>query len=500
MTFPSFPARVRGRADGGRELSAGTRDRRAARLAIMRACGVLAAGAVSGCAAAVVVPPRAAGPQASAACVVAAGEPRDSVIVAVAQPVDPASAPVPRNASERLVFRQLYETLVRVDCEGLVQPALAGSWSTDETGRTWQFRLRAGARFADGSPVTAADVVASWAAAGAADARTIAGIASVAEHGDDAVRVVLRTPARAAHVFAHAGLAVARPAAGGWPAGTGGYRIDTPADRRALRLIAVAQTPSVPRILEFRSSPDPRASLDAGVDALVTADAVALAYGRALRDYTALPLPWSRTYVLLTAPRGVGEAPAPAAAELEALAAGALHGDARAAAQPFWWQDPVCRPAHAPVPPGGSGAAVAGDGAIVYARGDAAARAVAERLVALAWPAARTPAWLRALLPAGYAARATAPTAVALDPGALHDALRGRDGLAFVLALPRTGGDACAAPVVAGDAALHALLGGVPGWRVTPLLDGRDHLVHRAGLGRILADADGALLFGAPWP
>ena len=37
-------------------------------------------------------------------------------------------------------------------------PALAESWEPDETLRTWTFRLREGATFADGSPVTAFDV------------------------------------------------------------------------------------------------------------------------------------------------------------------------------------------------------------------------------------------------------------------------------------------------------------------------------------------------------
>src|SRR5262245_41877612 len=38
--------------------------------------------------------------------------------VALGEPVNPANAPYPSNDSERMLFRQLYETLVRVDCEG----------------------------------------------------------------------------------------------------------------------------------------------------------------------------------------------------------------------------------------------------------------------------------------------------------------------------------------------------------------------------------------------
>src|SRR5262245_5728638 len=44
--------------------------------------------------------------------------------VALADRIDPANAPYPTNESERLLFRQLYETLVRVDCDGHVAPGL----------------------------------------------------------------------------------------------------------------------------------------------------------------------------------------------------------------------------------------------------------------------------------------------------------------------------------------------------------------------------------------
>ena len=39
----------------------------------------------------------------------------DTVSIMLSQPVNPAHAPLPANDAEALVFRQLYETLVRVD-------------------------------------------------------------------------------------------------------------------------------------------------------------------------------------------------------------------------------------------------------------------------------------------------------------------------------------------------------------------------------------------------
>ena len=68
-----------------------------------------------------------------------------------------------------MLFRQLYETLVRVDCHGRVRPGLAASWRLDANGRTWIVTLRENARFSDGAPVTAADVRASWTRDGSGD-------------------------------------------------------------------------------------------------------------------------------------------------------------------------------------------------------------------------------------------------------------------------------------------------------------------------------------------
>src|SRR5262245_61673298 len=81
--------------------------------------------------------------------------------VALTDRIDPANAPRPSNESERLLFRQLYETLVRADCMGELRPGLAASWRLDADGRTWIVTLRENARFADGTSVTADQVRAS---------------------------------------------------------------------------------------------------------------------------------------------------------------------------------------------------------------------------------------------------------------------------------------------------------------------------------------------------
>jgi len=59
----------------------------------------------------------------------------------------------------------IFETLVRLDAAGAPQPCLALSWQHDATARRWQFNLRPGVKFHDGSPLTAAAVLASLQAA-----------------------------------------------------------------------------------------------------------------------------------------------------------------------------------------------------------------------------------------------------------------------------------------------------------------------------------------------
>jgi peptide/nickel transport system substrate-binding protein len=50
---------------------------------------------------------------------------------------------------------QVAETLVSVDATGKLAGGLATSWAASENGLAWRFRLREGARFHDGNPVTA---------------------------------------------------------------------------------------------------------------------------------------------------------------------------------------------------------------------------------------------------------------------------------------------------------------------------------------------------------
>jgi peptide/nickel transport system substrate-binding protein len=78
------------------------------------------------------------------------------------RPADPAEAAA-KEKLETLVF----ERLVRLDENGRAQPALSLSWDRDAAGKSWGFRLRAGVKFHDGTPLTPDKVVASLRPGGA---------------------------------------------------------------------------------------------------------------------------------------------------------------------------------------------------------------------------------------------------------------------------------------------------------------------------------------------
>lgn len=60
-----------------------------------------------------------------------------------------------------LARRLVYDGLTRMDSRGLPEPALAADWKADNDRHRWQFRLRPGVHFSDGTPVTSLNVVGS---------------------------------------------------------------------------------------------------------------------------------------------------------------------------------------------------------------------------------------------------------------------------------------------------------------------------------------------------
>jgi peptide/nickel transport system substrate-binding protein len=67
----------------------------------------------------------------------------------------------PEYAANSRLAELMFERLVSLDNYGRFQPQLATEWSSDATGKRWQFTLRPGVKFSDGTPLTANDVVAA---------------------------------------------------------------------------------------------------------------------------------------------------------------------------------------------------------------------------------------------------------------------------------------------------------------------------------------------------
>ena len=371
----------------------------------------------------------------------AGGGPRAPAIrIGLTEPVLPRHAPVPTNDAERLVFRHLYETPVRFDCEGKVLPELAEKWVKDDGGRRWTFRVRDGAQFWDGMPVTAQDLAFGRGGVG----YTLGALET---------RVVTVTLARPADdvppLLADPGLAVAKPAPDtSWPIGTGAYWA-TSATTTAQEIRAQSSRGDT-LVFRLAQGGDARDLVDAGVDLLITRDRALRDYAATLKDLVVVTLPWDRTYVYIT--------PEPGGTRYDGLEQ-AVRAEARRPEGGFWWLDlRACGI-------GGSNSVsppvAAGQRRILYARSDPTARELAGRLAALT--------------------RAVATPRPADDLGAA--VLSGKDW-GYVVALPRTTGDPCRA---AKDL--------LPQWAatITALVDTRPTAIVRRGVARWTVDQDGSV-------
>lgn len=67
--------------------------------------------------------------------------------------LDPADAQ-PDSFARRTLTRLIFDTLVSNDQEGRIQPALATTWQAQPGYTRWQFSLRSGVKFHDGTPLT----------------------------------------------------------------------------------------------------------------------------------------------------------------------------------------------------------------------------------------------------------------------------------------------------------------------------------------------------------
>ena len=291
----------------------------------------------------------------------------------------PAHAKAPANAAEQFLFDRAYETLVRADCRGRIVPQLAQRWTRNTDGFT--FVLRGDARFWNGAPVTAADVIASWRASPSARVRALVDSSSAGNERTLSIATADSSVAR----FAAAGTAVTRESAERWPMGTGRYGIVESGG-------AVVLEPTFPTAarIEIRTATGvaARDAIDAGADVVLSGDPSILSY--ALRDTsrTAVDLEWDRTWALLVP--GDATEDQSIATLRASLANDAVRAIARPAAAPDGINDDASCPERAAPPRTPK--------RIAYSADDVIARAIVERLVAVGRGSAAAP-----LAPAAFA-------------------------------------------------------------------------------------------------
>jgi len=75
--------------------------------------------------------------------------------------LDPADNTQADSFGRRSLTRLMFDTLITTDANGRIQPALATEWQAASGGQRWQFRIRRGVKFHDGTVLTAEIAAAS---------------------------------------------------------------------------------------------------------------------------------------------------------------------------------------------------------------------------------------------------------------------------------------------------------------------------------------------------
>jgi len=97
-------------------------------------------------------------------------------------------------ADGRCVLFNVFEGLVKPDSDGILQPALAESWTIEQDALVYNFTLRKGVRFHDGSVLNPSDVKFSFDTAIASGYNGLSNIKEVSANGEDKVKITLNSP------------------------------------------------------------------------------------------------------------------------------------------------------------------------------------------------------------------------------------------------------------------------------------------------------------------
>ena len=365
------------------------------------------------------------------------------------------------------MFAQVYETLVRVDCEDRLVAGLAERWTSDSASGLWTLTLRSDATFSDGSPVTTDDVVASWRERRSSPRayRDPAGPAVdlITVEGPRRISVHIRGPhTDGPRVLADPAFAVHRTSSDAdTRLGTGVYAAPRVPDAAPLTspgapVTLTPRTPGSVPVVVVRSTPsaDARDAIDAGADLLVTADRRVTEYVALRPELRTNPLPADRAYVLLATLRASAAAGRDTVdhAGWSALRSSLMRDVIRTPPTvrgDDWWgardATDVCTDAGTiPAPTRASIPAPTRPRRLIHAASDRVAGEIAQRLVALATYEARSgEIALSALMPEWFERTDIPLTAMGVSDGDLELALAQGRELGFLVSLPRRSLDPC---------------------------------------------------------
>jgi len=446
-----------------------------------------------------------------AECILIEGsdEAPDTITVSLPCPAETANAPVAANYSEEVIFSHLYQALFSIDCLGEAQPVIASGWSRSREGRMWSFRIKRGVRFWDGSVLTAADITRSWNSNLSRAAREQAGIDSVRSEGKYAVHVYLDHPGgRLPRILAtpdfHVAKSFCRPA---YPCGTGPYRpvkYDGPPSGGGM-VIEPSEGNQGPVIrFVYLSGDEVLDRLGKRVDISITSDPSVISYAAEVEVLSSMPLPWSRTYLLISSTRvnalRNGQRVTPLADQIrEDLAINAVREEARAAAPGSWCRNlqscsrlaGIARFQHRFIPRFDTES----DGwRVLYNQADQTAGELAGRLVALSSGGGdRMASSLPGAVPGMDEAEIMAD-GVSLDD--LYSSLAKGTDFAYIIPVPSKPADRCAEALALLDKAKWLAGSGVGlDQTVIPLVDTRYYLIAGGNTPPLSLDRAGGIFF-----
>ena len=225
-----------------------------------------------------------------------AEHPADTVTVVLFDKVDLSHAPWGRNREERFVFSHLYETLVTIDCHGEARTGPLAK-SVIEASDGWLIELKEDARFWDGTPVTAQDIVSSY-NPGMSARLAIESVDVVDEH-----TVLVHGPQGRPDIrlLSHPMFAIRKRTQERLPIGTGRWVIEADTNGEITMVPASGESPVV-RFIQSTVE-DVRDTIDGSTDAIITDEPTALEYARERSHGSFAPLAWDKAYLLISKSR-----------------------------------------------------------------------------------------------------------------------------------------------------------------------------------------------------